>query len=119
MGAAAVSDQEFDVFLSYKSEDEEWVRRLKQALVERGLRVWLDRDEIRPGDRFVRALENGIETSGAVVMIVSPESLRSEWVRDEYERALTLPNQAARALQLIPAVLRDAEPWLPGKPTMG
>jgi len=47
---------EFDVFLSYKSEDEAWVRGLKAALCARGLQVWLDRDEILPGDRLVQAV---------------------------------------------------------------
>lgn len=39
----------FDVFLSYKTSDRDAVRDLKSALVARGLRVWLDLDELRPG----------------------------------------------------------------------
>ena len=43
-------DEEFDVFLSHNSIDKPWVIALKAALVERGVKVWLDCDEIRPGD---------------------------------------------------------------------
>ncbi len=102
--------QKFDVFLSHKSEDHTWVKTLKEALERRGVTVWLDQDEIRPGDRFVWALEQGLEASGAVVLVITPESLKSDWVADEYSRALALANDGQ--LQLIPVLLRDAK--LPG-----
>lgn len=101
---------QFDVFLSYKSQDHNWVESLKESLELRGVRVWLDRDQIRPGDQFVRALENGLETSRAVALVITPKSLSSGWVQDEYSRAVSLANQ--RQLQLIPVLLRNAE--LPG-----
>lgn len=102
--------QKFDVFLSHKSEDHTWAKKLKKALERRGVTVWLDQDEIRPGDRFVWALEQGLEASGAVALVVTPESLNSGWVADEYSRALALANDGQ--LQLIPVLLRDAK--LPG-----
>jgi hypothetical protein len=49
------------VFLSYAGTDEAWVRRLAEDRKHYGLLVWLDEDEIRPGDRFVDALEQGAE----------------------------------------------------------
>lgn len=100
----------FDVFISYKSEDEEWAQRIRRALQERGVLVWLDKDQIRPGDRFITALEGGLETSRAVTLLATKESLESGWVTDEYHRALTLSQQGQ--LQLIPVLLRDAP--LPG-----
>jgi hypothetical protein len=102
---------EFDVFLSHHSGDKPWVIFLKSALAARGVRVWLDRDEIRPGDLFIDALEQGIQRSQAVALIVSPESMTSAWVREEYQRALVLANSTA-GLRLIPCVLRNAS--LPG-----
>lgn len=102
----------FDLFLSHNSVDKPWVLRLKNALEERGLTVWLDRDEIRPGDLFVGALEQGLLESRAVALVASPESLRSGWVREEYSRALGLSHDADDAVQLIPVLLREVE--LPG-----
>ncbi len=102
----------FDLFLSHHSVDKPWVLRLKSALDERGLTVWLDRDEIRPGDLFVRALERGLQESRAVALVASPESLRSGWVQEEYSRALALSHSADHRVQLIPVLLRDVE--LPG-----
>lgn len=100
----------FDVFLSHNSIDKPWVTKLKQALEDRGLKVWIDRYEIRPGDLFVNALEIGINQCKAVALIVSPDSMRSAWVREEYSRALALAQETE--LQLIPVILRGAE--LPG-----
>src|SRR5260370_6037270 len=76
-------EERFDVFLSYTAADEPWVKRLKAALVSRGLRVWLACDEILPGDPFPSAIERAIAASGAVALVVSPESIASGWVGEE------------------------------------
>jgi TIR domain len=102
---------DFDVFLSHHSGDKAWVICLKAALMERGVKVWLDRDEIRPGDLFIDALQQGIERCHTVALIVSAESIRSSWVREEYHRALALA-AGSDERRLIPCVLRDAA--LPG-----
>ena len=100
----------FDVFLSYKSEDAEAVIRIRKALEARGARVWVDHDQIRPGDHFAAALESGLETSRSVALVVTPRSVRSPWVKEEYYRALSLANEGR--LNLIPVLLEDAP--LPG-----
>jgi len=100
--------QEFDVFISYSSADETWVRNLRNSLVAKGVRVWSDRDQIRPGDRFIDALETGLASSKCVAVVVSSNSVSSGWVKEEYHRALNLQAQ----VRLIPLLLADAE--LPG-----
>src|SRR5262245_34025009 len=106
-----VSDR-FDVFLSHNSADKAWVAKLKTALVQKGLKVWLDRDEIRPGDLFAKALEDGISSSDSVALVVSPAAMASSWVEEEYYRALSIANSHGRPLRLIPVLLRTAS--LPG-----
>ncbi len=100
---------DFDVFLSHHSSDKPWVIYLKSELVKRGLRVWLDQDEIRPGDRFVEALQEGLQRCHAMALIVSRESLKSRWVQEEYESALAIGNASPTPLRLIPCLLQDAE----------
>jgi hypothetical protein len=99
---------EFDIFLSYKSEDREWVQKLRSALRERGVRVWVDRHEIRPGDLFAEALESGLESSRTMGLVVTEGSFQSGWVREEYYRALSLTK--AHHLHLIPILVEDTEP---------
>jgi hypothetical protein len=100
----------FDVFLSYRSLDQAQAERLRDALESRGVRVWLDKDQIRPGDLFAEALEKGLATSRAVGLIVTPDSVASNWVKNEYYRALSL--STAGELQLIPLLFSPAE--MPG-----
>jgi hypothetical protein len=101
---------QFDVFLSYDSVDKPWVINLKDDLQRYGVSVWLDIDEIRPGDLFAKALEEGLANSRAVALIVSPEATASGWVETEYYRALSLAQN--KHLQLIPVILRNAD--IPG-----
>jgi hypothetical protein len=78
----------FDVFLSHNSIDKPWVVQLKDDLIRYGLRVWLDKDEIRPGDLFAEALEDALENCKAIALIISPEAMDSGWVKEEYYRAV-------------------------------
>ena len=96
----------FDIFLSYKAEELAWVKQLKRDLECRGVKVWLDTEQIRPGDRFAEALETGLEQSKAMGLVITPESMNSSWVRNEYYRALSLVNQGK--LRLLPILLRKA-----------
>ncbi|NKL98673.1 toll/interleukin-1 receptor domain-containing protein [Rhizobium leguminosarum] len=105
-----MSKSTFDIFLSYKSEDSGWVSNLKDDLQKRGVQVWLDKNEIRPGDLFAQALEDGLESSSAIGLVITPESVSSGWVKEEYYRALSLAK--SQSLQLIPLILKDAQ--LPG-----
>ena len=106
------SAKPFDLFLSYSSVDRTWVARVKEALEQRGLRVWFDHDQVRPGDVFVTALERGLAESRAIAIVVSPESLASGWVQEEYARAMGLVRSGGEPVQLIPILYREAS--LPG-----
>jgi hypothetical protein len=98
------ADPSFDAFLSYHSGDEEWVSSLKASLESKGLRVWLDREQIRPGDMFPGALARAIDSVRSVVLVLSPGSVASPWVEEEYNFAL------ARRRQVIAALIADVEP---------
>ena len=99
----------FDVFLSHNSVDKPWVIQLKDDLTRYGLSVWLDKDEIRPGNLFAEALEDALENCKAIALIISPEAINSGWVKEEYYRALSLSKDKQLLLQLIPVILREAE----------
>ena len=94
----------FDAFLSYHSGDAEWVARLKAALESNGIRVWLDSEQIRPGDLFPGALARAIDEVRCVVLVLSPGSIASSWVEEEYTLAL------ARRCHVIGALIDDVEP---------
>jgi TIR domain len=108
----------FDIFLSYHSRDAEITEQLRDALKARGVRVWLDKDQIRPGDLFLKALGKGLATSRAVGFVITADSQTSKWVEKEYYRAESL--SISDDLQLIgllfgagdmPAFLKDRN-WI-------
>lgn len=70
------------VFLSYAREDSARVRPIAQALEGAGHSVWWDQ-RIAGGDQFARAIEQALDAADAVVVVWSPASCDSPWVRDE------------------------------------
>lgn len=97
----------YDVFLSYQDEDRDWTRRLADALLEAGLRVWYAETEIKPGDSVVDRVEAGLRGSTYVVFI-TPRVV-SNWTAVELGAALALHKP------LIP-VVAEGSPWedIPG-----
>lgn len=101
---SAQADPPFDAFLSYHSGDDDRVAALKAALESRGIRVWLDAEQIRPGDRFPGALARAIGSVRCVVLVLSPGAVASTWVEEEYHLAL------ARGCRVVAAIIDDVDP---------
>ena len=78
-------DQQWNVFLSYRSVNRRWVLNLYDVLTELGFKVFLDQYVLKPGDSLVRVLEDGLQKSQAGILIWSNAASDSEWVRNEYE----------------------------------
>jgi serine/threonine protein kinase len=111
-GRSGAKKYKFDAFLSYSPTDVDWAIRLKTSLEERGLTIWLDQEQIRPGNSIIAGLEAGLEMCKSCVLVVSRDAVRSQWVSDAYYRTVTLAKQKDRPLQVIPVILGKAE--LPG-----
>jgi hypothetical protein len=90
------------IFLSYSHQDKDrdWVRRLVDALSEKGVDVWYDETEIKPGDSWADRTEEGLRESAYVVFIVTSETT-SNWSAAELGAALALRKP------VIPIVAED------------
>ncbi len=76
------------VFLSHSSKDKLFVRELAEFLRrEGGIKVWLDEGEIAPGQNIVGAIDQGLDAD-FLILILSPDSVESAWVRKEWSSAL-------------------------------
>jgi tetratricopeptide (TPR) repeat protein len=62
---------DFDVFVSYAHNDREQVAELRDALVARGLEVWLDDLGIETFESITAAIENGLACSKALLALYS------------------------------------------------
>lgn len=76
-----------DIFISYSSADRPRAKEVADALAAQGFSVWWDR-KIPTGEAFDEELERQIEAARAIVVLWSPASVRSRWVRDEASEGL-------------------------------
>lgn len=102
-----------DVFLSHRSLNKDFVRRLAADLEgnEEGspLFTWLDEAEIRPGDSIPRAVEEGLQKSRFFAVIMTPEyfdETGSGWTDAEWHSALHTDPDNRRG-RIIPILAAD------------
>src|SRR6266496_1411082 len=62
------------VFISHSVADADWARSFARALKERGVTVWFDEFDVRPGDSVRDALEEGLRSSDVVVALLDADS---------------------------------------------
>lgn len=77
-----------NVFLSYSRKDRNFVERLAEDLNGLGIGVWFDKWEIKVGDSIVEKINKGIEENDYLAIVLSPNSVDSEWVKRELNIAL-------------------------------
>ncbi|MEW2397063.1 toll/interleukin-1 receptor domain-containing protein [Streptomyces sp. NPDC046862] len=97
----------YDVFVSYGREDADWVRSFAARLREKGLSVAYDEVVSRPGGIRVHTVETAIREAAHGLLVFSPASMSSGWVRQEYA-ALMQPSIESGRL-FIPVVVGDVE----------
>jgi hypothetical protein len=79
------------VFLSHSSKDKPFVRDLADALEAAGeIKVWLDEREIDYGENIVLKIADGLDVA-FVLLILSPDSVDSKWVKEEWTDAYWEP----------------------------
>lgn len=94
------------VFLSYARSDAAMVDRIASDLKGEGIDVWLDRDELAPGQLWVKQIEDAISQSDFLLFFISQKSLRSKWAMDEYRSAFTSQLRSG-GTRIIPVLLED------------
>ena len=99
------------VFISYARADEDFAKALSTQLIKRGLSVWNADDEVLPGDNIWLQIGEALRKSRAMVVLVSPDSMRSEYVRHEIEYALGDPNYEGRVFPVQVRPTADI-PWI-------
>lgn len=104
------------VFISYVQQDEKLAKKIGDSLKQAGLNIWDYRREILPGDLWSDKASQALRESDAMVVLLTPESTRSQQVRSEIDYALS---RKAFKNRLIPVLVglpekiskRDV-PWI-------
>jgi TolB-like protein/Flp pilus assembly protein TadD len=90
-----------DIFLSYNREDQTRARLFAEAFAAAGLTVWWD-VTLRSGEAYDEVTEAALRGAKAVVVLWSPRSAVSRWVRAE-------ATIADRCRTLLPAMIEPCE----------
>src|SRR5215471_15931862 len=90
-------------FLSYSHEDQEFALRLAKQLKELGVPIWADVLDLQPGDRWDKAITDALNKSLAVIVILSPSSVKSAHVLGQTQTALE------QVKALIPVMYKDCD----------
>ena len=76
------------IFVSYSSKDRPFVLALVEELKKLGAKIWIDQLDIGLGENWDNAIEEALEKSGTIMIILSPTSVESENVQDEMSIAI-------------------------------
>src|SRR6476619_1696850 len=106
-----------DVFVSYARSDKSRVAPLVAAIEAKGWSVWWD-PEITPGQEFDDQIDAEIDQAKAVLVVWSPTSVVSRWVRGEAreaaERGILVPvrfEQARLPMDVRAIHTTDMDGW--------
>lgn len=93
-----------NVFMSYSRKDEDVMRLIAKFLRAQGIKVWVDNEKLIPGTPvWEDEVEKAIKGAAAIVVILSPDSKNSEWVK----RETSLADQHRK--RIFPVLVRGDE----------
>lgn len=104
----------YSCFISYSSKDEEFTKRLHSRMRDERLRVWFAPEEMKSGQKLHEQIERAIQVHDRLLIVLSENSLQSEWVKTEIRKARRIEIRENRRklfpISLVPfEVIRDWE----------
>lgn len=79
--------QFYSCFISYSNKDQEFADHLYADLQSKGVRCWFAPHDIRAGKKMHEQIDEAIRMYERLLLILSPNSMHSEWVKTEIRRA--------------------------------
>ncbi len=97
----------YSCFISYSSKDEECAKRLHADLQAKGVRCWFAPEDLKIGDKIRTGIDEAIRIYDKLLLLLSENSIESEWVEDEVESAFEKEAKENKTV-LFPIRLDDA-----------
>jgi hypothetical protein len=104
--AAMQPIQFYSCFISYSSKDQKFAERLYADLQNKGVRCWYAPHDLKIGERIRVGIDESIRVHDKLLLILSKNSIESEWVEKEVEAAMERERQQKRTI-LFPIRLDD------------
>ena len=100
------------LFFSYSHGDSVFVDKVGKSLTKKGVRYWRDIHDMKSG-RIEKQIDQAIRHNPTVLLILSENSIKSDWVEHEVRTARGLEKELGRDT-LCPIALDDSwkgSPW--------
>jgi hypothetical protein len=98
----------YSCFISYSHKDEEFAQCLHARLRDAQIRVWFAPEDIKGGEKLHEQIDQAIQIHDRLLIVLSENSLQSEWVMTEIRRAREVEIREKRR-KLFPIRLVDFE----------
>src|SRR6185503_17827213 len=94
------------LYISYSHADHSFVEKMEVHLKEKGIRFWRDIHELKAG-RMEKQFDRAMRQNPTVLLILSSNSIKSDWVEHEVRTARGLEKEIGRDV-LCPVALDDS-----------
>jgi tetratricopeptide (TPR) repeat protein len=99
------------LFISHASADDAFVADLRKALEDLKLPVWVDSRNLLPGGKLGPEIEGAIKDAESFLVVLSPATVNSPWVRREIAQALEVERgRKTDGYRVIPLLLPGITP---------
>jgi len=102
---SAKRKDEYDVFVSYSSQDQVIADKLITSFNEHGIKTWIATENINAGS-YAKQIVSGIRNSSVFVVIISKNSIESQHVLNEIDQAF---KRLGDGMKIMPLIIDDAE----------
>lgn len=107
--------QHYSCFISYSNKDQVFARRLHADLQDKGVRCWFAPHDLPIGAKTWDAIDKAIRLRDKLLLILSEQSIASNWVEDEVNKAFA--EERARGFTVLfpvridNSVFNTEKPW--------
>ncbi len=77
----------YSCFISYSSKDQAFADRLHADLQAKGVRCWFAPEDVQGGKKLHEQIDEAIRYHDKLLLVLSANSMASEWVKTEIRRA--------------------------------
>jgi hypothetical protein len=98
----------YSLFISYSTQDQTFAERLHADLQAKHVRCWFAPHDIQGGKKIHEQIDEAIRVHDKLLLILSPASINSEWVKTEIAKARKRELRETRRM-LFPVRLVDFE----------
>lgn len=109
MAAKPPPQKPWTIFLSHSSKDKPFVDWLHSKLQDANLTAWYDKFEILVGQSIITRIEKGLTGSELLIVVISRNSVVSNWVDAELKPKILQQIQTQR-IDILPIVLGRVKP---------